>query len=177
MMVVDKAAGSEGNAFFRGAGIVLLAFAAVFLVTGVILRPLMPSFVHAVIDGVYDGLLCGSDEVYQQAPILRGALRRNIVGMGDAWCENAAGQRRDISYSELNVAIALFTVPAVVGMFLLVRGASKLTPASTSSAFTSSVGGDLSSRLQELQNAYDKGLITEVEYQQTRANLLRQMEK
>ncbi len=176
-MVADTVARSGGNAFFRGAGIVLLAFAAVFLVVGIILRPVMPSFVHAVIDGVYDGLLCGADETYRQDPFLRGALRRNIVGNGDAWCEDSAGQRRDISYSELNVAIALFTLPAVGGMFLLIRGAANLPVKSSSSTFTSSVGGDLSSRLQELQNAYDKGLITGAEYQQTRANLLKQMEK
>lgn len=169
-------AASGGNAFLRGVGISLLIFAAVYLVVGVIFRPLMPSFVHTVIDGVYDGLLCGPDERYQQDPILRGALRRNVVGNGDAWCEGAGGQQRDISYSEFNLAIALFAIPAVVGMFLLMRGAVKST-ASISSAFKSSVGGDLSARLQELQNAYDKGLITEAEYQQTRSNLLKQMEK
>lgn len=170
-------AASGANPFLRGVGISLLIFAAVFLVVGVIFRPLMPPVVHAIIDGVYDALLCGADEQYHQDPLLRGALRRNIVGNGDAWCENAAGQRRDISFSEFNVAVALFALPAVVGMVLLFRGAAKSVTASPSSVFKGSIGGDLSSRLQELQNAYDKGLITEAEYQQTRANLLRQMGK
>ncbi|MCA0457593.1 MAG: SHOCT domain-containing protein [Chloroflexi bacterium] len=177
-MTSDATVNSGGKAFLRGFGISLLAIAFVYLVVGVILRPLMPSAVHRVLDGVYDTLLCGTDEDYHQNPILRGALRRNIVGTGDAWCEDVSGQRRDISYSEFNVAIALFVIPLLAGMFFILTGAGNLPAASRPpSVFTSSAGGDLSSRLTELKSAYDKGLISQEEYEQTRANLLRQLEK
>lgn len=178
MMQSEPTKSNGGKLFLRGLGIILLLFSAVYLVTGVILRPVMPPVVQTVLDGIYDGLLCGSDEHYQQDPILRGALRRNIVSEGDSWCENARGEKRDISFSEFNHAIALFVVPMVVGSLLLGKTVVNSTHTSAkSTVFRSAAGGNLSSRLEELQSAYDKGLITDAEYNQTRANLLKQMEK
>ena len=171
-MQVERPASSKP--LIQGLGISLLLVAAVYLVTGVIFRPIMPAPIQNVYDGIYNGLLCGSGEHYQQNPFLRGAMRRNIVGEGDAWCENARGEKRDISFSEFNVAIALFTIPLISGSVLLWRSTPQTMKGA---AFTSSVGGDLTSRLQELQNAYDKGLISQEEYSQTRANILKQMEK
>lgn len=169
---------SSGKPILRGIAIALLLFAVVYLVTGVIFRPIMPPPVQNILDGIYNGLLCGPGEHYQQDPFLRGALRRNIVSDGDSWCENTAGEKRDISFSEFNVAIALFLTPAVGGALLLGYATPNIMRSSTSrSVFKSGVGGDLSSRLQELQAAYEKGLISQEEYNQTRANLLKQMEK
>jgi hypothetical protein len=169
---------SNGSPILRGIGISLLFVAVVYLVTGVILRPIMPPFVHSVLDGIYNGLLCGPGEHYQQDPLLRGAMRRNIVGEGDSWCENANGEMRDISFSEFNVAIALFVIPLILGSVFVARSTPNLSRSSPkSSVFRSNAGADLSSRLQELQTAYDKGLISQEEYNQTRANLLKQLEK
>ena len=169
---------SGGNPYLRGIGFSLLLFAVIYLITGVILRPIMPPFVQSVVDGVYGGLLCGPGEHYQQDPFLRGALRRNIVSEGDSWCETATGQKRDISFSEFNVAIALFVIPLVLGSVLVGPNTPNLSRSSPkSSVFKTNSGADLSSRLQELQTAYDKGLISQEEFNQTRANLLKQLEK
>lgn len=178
MMQSEPTKSNDGKLFLRGLGIILLLFSAVYLVTGVILRPVMPPVVQTVLDGIYDGLLCAPDENYQQDPFLRGALRRNIVSEGDSWCENAGGEKRDISYSEFNLAVALFVLPMLVGSLLLGKSVLNSTHTSAkSTVFQSPAGGNLSSRLQELQSAYDKGLITDAEYNQTRANILKQMEK
>ena len=178
MMQSEPTKSTDGKLFFRGLGIILLLFSAIYLVTGVILRPIMPPVIQNVYDSIYGGLLCGSDEHYQQDPFLRGALRRNTVSKGDSWCENARGEKRDISYSEFNVAIALFVVPMLVGSLMLAKTALNSTHSSArSTVFRSAAGGDLSTRLQELQTAYDKGLITQAEYIQTRAKILEQMEK
>jgi len=169
---------SNGSPFLRGIAISLLLVAVIYLVTGVIFRPIMPPFAQNIYDGIYGGLLCGRDEHYQQDPFLRGALRRNTVSEGDSWCQNARGEKRDISYSEFNVAIALFVIPLIGGALLLGYASPNIMRSSAStSVFKSAAGGDLSSRLQELQTAYEKGLLTQEEYNQTRANLLKQMEK
>ena len=178
MMQPQPTVTAGGKPFLQGFGISLLLVAVVYLITGVIFRPVMPPVVQSLYDGIYGGLLCGRDEHYQQDPFLRGALRRNTVGEGDSWCQNARDEKRDISYSEFNVAIALFLIPLIGGALLLGYATPNLMRSSTStSVFKSSAGGDLSSRLQELQLAYEKGLITQEEYDQTRANLLKQMEK
>ncbi|MEZ4669950.1 MAG: SHOCT domain-containing protein [Anaerolineae bacterium] len=168
------AAPPKRNRLWLWIGGLLLLFAFAYLLVGVILRPVMPAPFPALIDSMYDTLLCGPDEEYQQDPFLRGGFRRNIVGEGDAWCLNAQGVKRDISYSEFNVAIALFVVPLIAGFIIVI--AAVPTP-SRSSVFRSSVGGDLSARLEELQAAYDKGLISSEEYEITRQNILKQMER
>lgn len=169
---------SGGKPLFRGLGFSFLVVAVIYLITGLIFRPIMPPFVQNVLDSVYGGLLCGPGEHYQQDPFLRGAMRRNIVSNGDSWCENARGEKRDISFSEFNVALALFLIPLVVGALLVGWSTPIITrSAAAPSVFKSDAGGDLSSRLEELQAAYEKGLITQEEYTQTRANLLKQMEK
>lgn len=176
-MQLEPSAARSGKPLLQGIGISLLLVATLYLVTGVILRPVMPPVIQSVYDGIYNGLLCGSGEHYQQDPFLRGALRRNIVGEGDSWCENARGEKRDISFSEFNVAIALFVIPMLLGFGMVGYATPSFRRSRSSAVFKSSAGGDLSSRLQELQAAYEKGLISQDEYNRTRANLLRQMEK
>lgn len=176
-MQVEPTASPSAKPLIRGIGISLLLVAVVYLVTGVIFRPIMPSPIQSVYDGIYNGLLCSPGEHYQQDPFLRGALRRNTVSEGDSWCENTRGEKRDISYSEFNVAIALFLIPLILGAGFVAYATPMRWAAGSSSVFKSQAGGDLSSRLQELQRAYEKGLISQEEYNQTRANLLKQMEK
>jgi hypothetical protein len=161
-----------------GCGCLLLILAFGYLVVGVILRPIMPDAVHGVIDGVFDALLCGPDEQYQQDPFLRGAMRWHIVGEGDAWCETAAGQRRDISWAEFNVAIVLFVVPVTVGAVLAARGLGNVSsgkPVGVPS--TANNQSSLSDKLRELDEAYRNGLITQMEYEQTREGMLKGMEE
>jgi Short C-terminal domain len=167
-------AASKRSSLWQRVGGFLLIFAFVYLVVGVIFRPIMPAPVHMLLDGVFDALLCGPDEEYQQDPFLRGTMRRNIVGAGDAWCLNPQGVKRDISYSEFNVAVALFVFPLLVGFILII--ANIPTPSRARSR-PSGAGNDLSARLQELKAAYDKGLITSEEYETTRQNILKQMEQ
>lgn len=174
--MADSSVSPSRRRFFRLVGGLLLALASVYLLLGVILRPIVPPPVHAVLDGVYDALLCGPDETYQQDPFLRGALRRNTVSTGDAWCLSTGGVKRDISYSEFNVAIALFLVPLLLGFSLLmvgIAGSSFGTPRQR----TQTGRSDLSTRLTELKAAFDQGLITRDEYEVTRQNILKQMEK
>jgi hypothetical protein len=161
---------SKQKSWLGGCGCLLLILGFGYLVVGVILRPIMPDAVHGVIDGVFDTLLCGPDEQYQQDPFLRGTMRRNIVGEGDSWCENAAGQQRDVSWAEFNVAIVLFVVPAAVGAVLAARGLASVP----SRRKVPSVGAErtLSDRLRELDEAYQNGLITQAEYERAREGLL-----
>jgi hypothetical protein len=158
-----------------GCGCLLLIFAFGFLVAGVILRPIMPNFVHSMIDGMYDIVLCSPDERYEQDPFLRGAMRRNIVGEGDAYCINERGERRDISYSEFNLAIALFVIPAGIDAVLAAKG-SAAVPRRPQRSAAEAPGSSLSAKLRELQDAYDQGLITKKEFDSTRQNLLNNIE-
>lgn len=169
-------AASKRSAFWPRLGGFLLIFAFIYLVVGVIFRPIMPAPVHMLLDGVFDMLLCGPDEEYQQDSSLRGALRRNTVGTGDAWCLNAQGVKRDISYSEFNVAVVLFVLPLLLGFFLLFVGISAPLGRASSSGIQGG-SSDLSRRLEELKHAYEKGLITHDEYELTRRNILKQMEQ
>jgi hypothetical protein len=149
----------------------LLIFAFGYLAVGIIFRPLMPDFIHSVIDGVYDLTLCGPDERYEQDPFLRGAMRRNMVGEGDAYCVNERGEQRDISYSEFNLAIVLFVIPAALGAVLAARGLATV-PGRPPRRTQGTVDSNLSTKLRELQDAYDQGLITKEEFDSTRKNLL-----
>jgi hypothetical protein len=161
-----------------GCGCLLLILAFGYLAVGVILRPIMPDAVHGVLDGIFDALLCGPDEQYQQDPFLRGAMRRHIVGEGDTWCENAIGERRDISWAEFNVAIVLFVAPVTVGAVLAARGLPDMAGKQPTrvSSYAADNKSSLSDKLRELDEAYRDGLITQAEYEQTREGILKGME-
>ena len=111
------------------------------------------------------------------------------------FCTNNEEVQRDVTGRAIMIGIAVFVVPFLIGLFMIIGGsigmagkaASAAVGGATSTIMTMSadsarvnrngfgppVGKDsITERLKALKNAYDQGLITEAEYESKRQQIL-----
>lgn len=175
----------------------LLSF---FALCGIIVIPVLPPFEESTeIDGYLTPLLCQPEETIERDQYSERARGGGTSYSMDVYCIDKDGDRRNETGRWALLGGGGFTIPFLIGLFVLIAGTNRSarnsaptlmttgtpvnfgTPSNygTSASFGSSpapsAGRTLSERLKQIDDARNQGLITADEYDRLRKEILDEM--
>lgn len=161
---------------------VLLIFLAMSALCVLVVIPVIPSFEDiTLIDETLQTVLCQSGEKIERE-LYESTTSDGGTGYSmDVSCIDVEQRKRDVTGNWIIISVLAFLVPFLMGIGLVSLGANR-----TSRAYTEPADDfgflqpqpeqpthkpSFSSKLKELENAYQQGLITQEEYQSTRQRI------
>jgi hypothetical protein len=157
-----------------------------------VVLPVIPFFEDSdFFDNMLQPVLCPDGEIRREQ-----YQTEDYDGTGysmNVYCEDSEGDETDVTGAWIGIGIAAFTIPFLIGLFMMISGFNKgvrgmmgnmptvqgYNPMNSLASFgvnptPTQAGGNktMAQKLQELEEAKRQGLINELEYQKAREDIL-----
>lgn len=176
----------------------LLSIIGMVCLFGIVVLPVLPFLEKTtLIDDYLQPLLCEPGETIQRSQYSTRDSEGTSYSM-DVSCRNSDRQERDVTGRWMLIGIAGFLVPFLIGLFMFIGGVNRgvrrvvttangdvILPTPTTTIFgnkelvnsamnamRSAGSKSLTEKLQQVQDARDKGLISSEEYDRLRQEIL-----
>ena len=172
----------------------LLMIVAFFGLCGLVVLPVMPFMSDdTVVDDLLEEVLCESDERIRRDQYVSSNRQGETSYSMSVYCVNERGLEREVTDDWMGVSMLGFLLPFIAGLFLLIFGVSRAVGKANKTVLApqpveAKAGGDiaiptfnvggrddsttLSRKLYELQEARNKGKISEADFARLRDEVL-----